>query len=127
VYERGVTHLAALLLLARSKNTGRSPVGSSPERTRGDVLLVRPSFWEQFFLIFAHNDYECPRTLNSYETPDEFVNSFEQFGSREIWSAAEKKVARKGFDQAPRWNLATIMAKAQRLMSKVREPRIARI
>lgn len=50
------------------------------------------------------------------------MNSFEQFGYRESWSATEKKVARKAFDQALDRNLAAIIAEARRTMAKVREP-----
>lgn len=50
------------------------------------------------------------------------MNSFEQFRDRETWSAAEKKVARKAFDQALERNLAAIMAEAKRTMAVVSEP-----
>jgi hypothetical protein len=50
------------------------------------------------------------------------MNSFETFGDRESWSSAEKKVARRAFDQALDRNLAAIMAEAKRTMEIVREP-----
>ena len=50
------------------------------------------------------------------------MNSFEQFEPRMSWSVAEKKAARRAFDQALERNLAAIMAETKRTMALVREP-----
>jgi hypothetical protein len=50
------------------------------------------------------------------------MDSAEQFRNHITWTTAEKKAARKAFDQALDRNLAAIMAEAKRMMAKVSEP-----
>lgn len=49
------------------------------------------------------------------ETPEPFIRY-------EAWTADEKKVARRAFDDALARNLSAITAKAKRMMAKVVEP-----
>src|SRR5258708_37029392 len=48
--------------------------------------------------------------------------SIEQFGDNVRWTAAEKKVARRAFDQAMERHLSTIIAEAKRMMENVANP-----
>jgi hypothetical protein len=50
------------------------------------------------------------------------MDPIEQFKNDVRWTAAEKKAARKAFDQALERNLAAIMAEAKRAMAKASEP-----
>lgn len=50
------------------------------------------------------------------------MHSVEHFRNDQQWTGAEKKTARKAFDQALARNLTAIMAEARRRMEKVREP-----
>ena len=50
------------------------------------------------------------------------MESSEQFIRYEPWTADEKKVARRAFDDALARNLSAITAKAKRMMAKVVEP-----
>src|SRR5882762_588625 len=48
--------------------------------------------------------------------------SIEQFGDNVRWTAAEKKVARRAFDQALERHLSAIIAEAKRMMANVANP-----
>ena len=48
--------------------------------------------------------------------------SIEQFEDNVRWTAAEKKVARRAFDQALERHLSTIIAEAKRMMENVANP-----
>jgi Photoprotection regulator fluorescence recovery protein len=48
--------------------------------------------------------------------------SIEQFRDEVRWTAAEKKVARKAFDQALERHLSAITAEAKRMMANVADP-----
>ena len=50
------------------------------------------------------------------------MNSIDYLRDAVEWSAAEKKVAHKAFDQALQRNLSTVMAEAKRMMANVSEP-----
>jgi len=50
------------------------------------------------------------------------MESFEQFTDNVRWTGAEKKVARRAFDQALRRHLLAIMAEARRRMANVVDP-----
>jgi hypothetical protein len=50
------------------------------------------------------------------------MDSIEQFGDNVRWTAAEKKVARKAFDQALERHLSAIIAEAKRMMANVANP-----
>jgi hypothetical protein len=50
------------------------------------------------------------------------MDSFEPFGDNVRWTAAEKKVARRAFDQALERHLSSITAEAKRMMANVAEP-----
>src|ERR1700676_852323 len=50
------------------------------------------------------------------------MHSIEQLGDNVRWTAAEKKVARRAFDQALERHLSTIMAEAKRMMANVANP-----
>jgi hypothetical protein len=48
--------------------------------------------------------------------------SIEQFGNNVRWTAAEKKVARRAFDQALGRHLSAIIAEAKQRMARVTDP-----
>ena len=50
------------------------------------------------------------------------MESFEQFTDNVRWTGAEKKLARRAFDQALRRHLLAIMAEARRRMANVVDP-----
>ena len=50
------------------------------------------------------------------------MESLEQFTDNVRWTGAEKKVARRAFDQALGRHLSAIMAEARRRMAKVVDP-----
>lgn len=50
------------------------------------------------------------------------MNSLDYFRDAVEWTAAEKKVAHRAFDQALQRHLSTIMAEAKRMMANVSEP-----
>jgi Photoprotection regulator fluorescence recovery protein len=50
------------------------------------------------------------------------MDSIEQFGENVMWTAAEKKVARRAFDQALERHLSAIIAEAKRMMANVANP-----
>jgi Photoprotection regulator fluorescence recovery protein len=50
------------------------------------------------------------------------MDSIEQFGDNVRWTGAEKKVARRAFDQALERHLSTIIAEAKRMMANVASP-----
>lgn len=50
------------------------------------------------------------------------MDSIESFGDNVRWTAAEKKVARRAFDQALERHLSSITAEAKRMMANVVEP-----
>lgn len=50
------------------------------------------------------------------------MDSLAQFTDTVKWSAAEKKVARKAFDQALKRHLLAITAEAKRMMANVADP-----
>ena len=50
------------------------------------------------------------------------MDSIEPFGDNLRWTAAEKKVARRAFDQALERHLSSITAEAKRMMANVAEP-----
>src|SRR5437899_12720799 len=50
------------------------------------------------------------------------MDSIEQFGDNVRWTAAEKKVARRAFDQALERHLSAITAEAKHLMGNVANP-----
>lgn len=47
------------------------------------------------------------------------MDSIEQYGDNVRWTAAEKKVARRAFDQALERHLSAIIAEAKRMMANV--------
>src|SRR6267378_3857223 len=50
------------------------------------------------------------------------MDSIEQLGDNARWTAAEKKVARRAFDQALERHLSAIIAEAKRMMANVANP-----
>jgi hypothetical protein len=50
------------------------------------------------------------------------MNFIEPFGENVKWTAAERKVARRAFDQALERNLSAIIAEAKRMMANVASP-----
>jgi hypothetical protein len=50
------------------------------------------------------------------------MDSVEQFRDEVKWTAAEKKVARRAFDQALERHLSAITAEAKRMMANVADP-----
>ena len=50
------------------------------------------------------------------------MDSIEQFGDNVRWTAAEKKVAHRAFDQALERHLSAILAEAKRMMANVADP-----
>lgn len=50
------------------------------------------------------------------------MDSIEQVGENERWTTAEKKVARRAFDQALERHLSAIIAEAKRMMANVANP-----
>jgi hypothetical protein len=50
------------------------------------------------------------------------MDSFEPFGDNVRWTGAEKKVARRAFDQALERHLSAIIAEAKRMMENVASP-----
>jgi hypothetical protein len=50
------------------------------------------------------------------------MDSFEQFGNNMRWTAAEKKVARRAFENALERHLSAITAEAKRMMANVADP-----
>jgi hypothetical protein len=50
------------------------------------------------------------------------MDSIEPFGENAQWTVAERKVARRAFDQALKRNLSAIIAEAKRMMANVVSP-----
>jgi hypothetical protein len=50
------------------------------------------------------------------------MDFIEQFGNNVKWTGAEKKVARRAFDQALQRHLSAIIAEAKRMMANVASP-----